>query len=504
MELGGIRDGSTFTLTNGAKSVTFEFDKNFSVGRDANGNAHRRIGISPTFTQAQVANAILAAVNRATPPSDPFPVSLVTDLGIDLGNTVSLSNGARVRIAGRVGPRMEVSEGNNVTQSISEPGVHPSVSMFVPETLTIAIPDALRMHVPTVGGTVGGVVDGDTFLLDDNSTDLIPGLVFEFDTDGSVGVGSNGIQHVPIFVASTDTADRVAQSILEAIATRPQLALFPTKFGGDGNIDLGGTSASLTLPLGTRFIRTGPFAFQVPAAGGGVGGVADGATFSIDLDPSDAIPATTFELDSDGSFNASNVRIGFLTVDDANQVANRIITQVATTFSTLHPVLMNGPSGLEIGGFANTKLVTNDAVAGIRGQLTQTGKAGALVDSNRASFVIDDGVNPQVIFEFDLDGASSPFNRRDRIERVSFVAEPRHDQSDCRCDYQRHWGCRCWVDASLSRWWQDPSRRDSAASIGYGIFSNTLAGPNGARGSVTIRSWWPDRRRRDIYGRCRR
>ncbi|HUG71742.1 MAG TPA: hypothetical protein VMM76_28620 [Pirellulaceae bacterium] len=158
-------------------------------------------------------------------------------MGIDLQNTTALNGGERIRIAGLSGPRLELSEGNNVTQPISEPGVHPAISLFVPETLTISLPESLRLHVPAAGGMTGGVVDGDTFLLDDDVTDLIPGLTFEFDNNGDVGVDANGIQHVAVFFTNTDSADRIALSILDAIAARPQLALSPTKFGGIGNID---------------------------------------------------------------------------------------------------------------------------------------------------------------------------------------------------------------------------------------------------------------------------
>ncbi|MCA9144379.1 MAG: tandem-95 repeat protein [Planctomycetales bacterium] len=401
--LGGIRDGATITFTDGATSITYEFDKGFGVGTDANGNVHRRIGITDNFSQSQVATAILSALRSSGSAT-------LAALGIDLNNSVALAGGSRIRLAGTTGTRIELSLGNNVTQPISEPGVTPTVSIQVPQTLTLQVPESLKLHVPAAGGQTGGIVDGETFVLDDDATDNVIGLVFEFDNNNSVRSDANGIQNIPVFFTATDSADRIALSILDAIASRPQLALSPTKFGGDGNIDLGGTNASLTLPTGTRLIRTGPFAFQLPAAGGGVGGILDGGTFDIDLNPFDAIPPTRFEFDSNNSFNAANIRIGYTTLDDANILANRVITTVKNTFNTLHPQLINGPSGIEIGGFANTSLVTSDPANGVTSHLTQTGVAGGLIDSNFDSFIISDGVNPQVIFELDLDGAVSPAN----------------------------------------------------------------------------------------------
>ncbi|MFV1964650.1 MAG: GEVED domain-containing protein, partial [Pirellulaceae bacterium] len=405
---GGVRDGATVTITDGINTLTYEFDKNFSV---TSGN--RRVGISETSTPTQVANALVQAIGSS-------PAAVRNALGISIVDTTVMPGGDRVRVGGIPTARVETSpEHSNVRlRRFSEPGVDPALSLMVPETLSIHLPEALRIHVPVVGGRVGGVVDGDTFSLDDDTNDTNPPLIFEFDSDGSVGVDPNGTPHLPVFFGSTDNADDIALSIREAISNTTLLGVVATKKGGIGNIDLGGTGRELTLPNGSSLTQTGPFSLQIPLPGGGLGGVQDGETFSIDLDPADGIPATQFEFDSDGFTTGGRVVVSFTTLDSADQIADNTILVVRTAFPELHPVKIDGEAAVEINGFTNTVVYTsgnvdmdparvfgdNRDIVQLRSHLTQTGSAGGVAEGQ--TFVLTDGFRT-VTFELDTDGAAN-------------------------------------------------------------------------------------------------
>ena len=211
--LGGVRDGAQLTITNGIDSIVFEFDKDGNISPDPSGRVITSVPINETDSAQQVTRALFNALR--------FRVSstVINALGIDLTESQILSGGTSIRIAGIPGVQVFTQPGqSNVTvQRSSEPGVDPTLSIQVPETLSMFLPEALRIHVSPVGAQVGGIVDGDTFAVDDDANDALPPVIFEFDNNGVVGTDPNGTQHAPVFFVSGDDADTVALSILEAI-----------------------------------------------------------------------------------------------------------------------------------------------------------------------------------------------------------------------------------------------------------------------------------------------
>ena len=180
----------------------------------------------------------------------------------------------------------------------------------------------------------------------------------------------------------------------------------------------------MTIPSPSSLTQTGPFSLQIPRSVGGVAGVSDGETFTIDIDPSDPgqVPITfEFDLDPDpGNVTPGNVRIPFQLSDTESTIATATMNAVKLAFPELSPALLDGPAAVEIGGFANTTVATsglvdtdpnrifgdNRDIVQMRSHLTQTGAAGGLRDGE--TFVLTDGLLNR-IFEFDSDGAAATF-----------------------------------------------------------------------------------------------
>jgi hypothetical protein len=143
------------------------------------------------------------------------------------------------------------------TATPSQPGVSPSMTIELPATLSMQLPDPLMIHIPSVG-----IVDGETFIIGDGFSTV----TFEFE-NLSLADGVDPL-HQPVNITSTSTTADIGRAIVDAIDASG-LAFKATMLGGVGNIDLGGSGQfELELPLASPLMKTGPLSLQAPNGGG--------------------------------------------------------------------------------------------------------------------------------------------------------------------------------------------------------------------------------------------
>ncbi|MFO1062600.1 MAG: hypothetical protein U0892_01830 [Pirellulales bacterium] len=160
---GGIADGDRFTINDGVRTVTFEFDRN---GNFLAGNVP--ILFTLNSTRDQIAQAVYDAIRTST-----------------LAVTPRLLSGARVFIGAETNTRLNT----NFT------------AMTQPAT-------TLGLKIPDLGPRPGGITDGQTFTVNDGRTSM----TFEYDNDGLI---ANGNVRVDISAAGTVTdLSRVTQAVL--------------------------------------------------------------------------------------------------------------------------------------------------------------------------------------------------------------------------------------------------------------------------------------------------
>ncbi|MDP6722821.1 MAG: hypothetical protein QGF59_29430, partial [Pirellulaceae bacterium] len=383
---GGVQDGATIEIRHGTDRVVFEFDKNGPV---TPGNV--RVPISTNSSQGQVAQALVNAIRSIS-------AVLATDLGIDRANTRVLANGDRVFVAGTPRAEIRISDGNNVSLVLPEPGTTPPIAIETPETLSLHLSERLTLHAPLAGGATGGIVDGETFSI---SLAGFGTEVFEFENNGMFqdADGDGAPDNNLIFFTVLDSADDIAMAVRDQIdLASATLKLFPTKLGGAGNVDLGGTRGVVALPATTSLTRTGPFSIQAPLAGGV--GIMEGETFEITSDGLTVI----FEFNSDATIGAGTVEIPFNINQTQAQIGQAIIDAVAGVPGLdLLPVLLDGSARVHLGGSAG-HIVNTDGT-----HLNQTGQVGTILDGD--VFLVTNGIEV-VRFEFDNDVSSQPGNTR--------------------------------------------------------------------------------------------
>ncbi|HSO18838.1 MAG TPA: hypothetical protein VLT88_05245, partial [Desulfosarcina sp.] len=323
---GGISDGENFTITdaNGTTSVTFEFDKNGVVGA-----GHTRIPIQETESALGVARRIVDAVAA-------HPASNV------LGLTPRILTGNRVQLGGTIGTTLTISPGSVVTQAPGQPGVSPSMTIGLPQTLGMQLPDPLTMHIPA-----NSITDGETFVIDDG---IIPPVTFEFEDTSFGDLVDPGSVMVRFIPASSE--EEIGREMVDAINSSG-LALQATMLGGVGNIDLGGGSNFALPPAPTSpMLVTGPLSLQAPVGGGAVINVGD--QFFIDAGPT----RFTFEFVSGGpTSDPSFIAIPFDAADSQDVIADRVLLAIQTTAGlNLNPVKTTGPARVVLGATSNVTL----------------------------------------------------------------------------------------------------------------------------------------------------
>ncbi|MCL4201298.1 MAG: pre-peptidase C-terminal domain-containing protein [Pirellulaceae bacterium] len=189
----GVLDGQVFSIDDGSKVVTFEFNSAGGVGPN-----RVPIQFSMTQTHEQIAQAVATTINSQ-------------NLGL---NTAHVGNGT-VQIGGGLNHVVRIVNAN--VELTGQPGAQL----------------AFGLRLPTIGGSVANqIVDGETFTI---SNGINRTVTFEFDRNSNWTAGNT-----PIPYTNTTTAWQLANTLVNRI-TNANLGLFPFN-AGNGIVVLGGDS----------------------------------------------------------------------------------------------------------------------------------------------------------------------------------------------------------------------------------------------------------------------
>lgn len=224
--VGDIVDGTTFTIDDGTRRFTFEFDTNSSAT-----STNRVITLTAGATKEAVVAAIKAAISATS-------LAVTT---IDLGNgQLQIGGSSAVTL-------LPQTSGLSV---VGKPGVR----------------STFGLQIPTQAGLPVGVTDGQTFVIDRSGAPV----TFELDTDGTVASGN-----IPVRFVTGATASQIGAALVSAIQGSG-LGLSPAyvgggfvRLGGDANTrltltstvltqqGLPGTPAAVAIPLSTLVTTSG-------------------------------------------------------------------------------------------------------------------------------------------------------------------------------------------------------------------------------------------------------
>jgi hypothetical protein len=200
--------------------------------------------------------------------------------------------------------------------------------------VTLAGPSAATGTIVAVRGAA--LVDGQAFTLADGAGGT---RAFEFDANGSVTLGN-----IAVVFGPTDNANVIANRIAAAVNASPlavtassagtaAVGLVNDQVGAAGNVPI---AENVTAPEFTALGMSGGTdgGSDSPSAATGTivavrgSWLVDGETFAI----ADGAGGTmTFEFDGNGSVTSGNVAVVFGPTDNANVIANRILTAVNST-----------------------------------------------------------------------------------------------------------------------------------------------------------------------------
>jgi len=343
--VGGVNDGDTFTLSDGTNPTkTFEFDSNGSV---APGN------VAVTFIAGVPSSGTLTAIAAG-------------GAGIADGDTFELDDGVNPAVTFEFDSNGSVTPGN------------------VPVTFIAAV-QATGNLTATAADPITGILDGDTFVLDDG---VNPAVTFEFDTGGGVAPGNVAVT----LGSTTDTSTQVKTAMLLAIAGA---AIDITATSGVGDTidlinDLAGTVGNIAI---TESFANGVSLFPFGMAGGidwstaatirtNMVAAINGAVLDITASPG---AGTNVDLVNDLNGTFGNIAItetlasGTLTpVGMAGGIDDATDTTIATAIITA----VNGAAPLNVtasqGAGATANLVNDTAGAFGNIAITETLASGTL------------------------------------------------------------------------------------------------------------------------------
>lgn len=303
---GGITDGQTFTIGDGTQVVTFEFDSN-----GASVTTNKVIPFTANSTANDIANAIVTAITAAR-------------LGLSPVNIVNF-DGRAVHLGSRANHTVNVSQ----------------------SSLTLT-------------GQAAGVVDGETFTID-NGSRLV---TFEFNATGTVKTGNVAIDYT-----YANTHEEIADRIVTAIRNA-QIGLNPThEPNSDGQVHLGGTPLHVVDVTKSALQLTGTpgaqlaWTLRIPTQNGKINGLVDGERFTI----SNGTTSATFELDTNNQITPGNIRIAFTTSTTPDQLANLLANAIRNANLGLTPT--NAGGGLiTLGGTATHTIDVTNTKLQVQGQ----------------------------------------------------------------------------------------------------------------------------------------
>ncbi len=341
---GGISDGQTFTISDGRRAVTFEYDNNGVVG--------------------------------------------VGNTAIDLGNAVSVT---------------ELTNETFKALAASPLTVNPSivandvVHIGLPTDGTVSLGASTRL---TVLGIARTLADGEKLTITDGTTTQ----TFEFTRDAVTAPGN-----IPIAVSINETQDEIGARVAAAIAGAG-VGLNPVHVG-DGNISVKGNanhqitlsgpaSAPANTVLGlygkpgvqsnTQLEVFGPLLMDVPPRGGV--DIVENTTFTVTNNVNGRDVTVTFEFentDTSRTITPGNVPVLYIPAFTASDIAQAIATAISSQPLGLNPNVF-GIARLDFG-----IIQTNQIQVGTTGLTLSRGVAG-----DGEFFTINNGTN-SVTFEFD-------------------------------------------------------------------------------------------------------
>jgi hypothetical protein len=260
-------------------------------------------------------------------------------------------------------------------------------SLFVPQPITLVVPRA--------GTDIGGLSDGDLFQINDGVN--IP-VIFEFNAEG--GSTLPGTVAIPLPTTATPSDEADLGIFLTEIAGNMATAI-QTKID-DGSLDVDvrvladrvviggepGTIAITTLSGLNQLSRT--LGLQVPQAGVGPGGIADGDSFRLD-NGSDTPIGFEFDTLGDGVSTVQNRLIDVSGASSPEEVAFAIRDAILATGLGLEPVVEGDGRtvylNLPQGGAANV----------VRGRLEVVGLSRTPMDGDTITITPADDSTPVVL-----------------------------------------------------------------------------------------------------------
>ena len=259
---------------------------------------------------------------------------------------------------------------------------------------SIQVPQTLAIQIPAVGAATGGVIDGQSFKIGFDGTEV----TFELDTNNNTVLGNT-----PISIAVGDTATQVRDKILAVLLADTVLNLAPKAVGTD-SIHLG------SLPLHTLDISS-----SVLIPSGVSAGIGDGQSFSFTQDGQ----TTVFEFNTIGDPNigSGNTAIPFARTMTNADIAAAIVTAMTAQVYDL-PVLANLGNGLvHLGGRSGHVLDTSASLLQGLGTPGVSRSLELLVPSMSGPGAIQDGETftisrgtQTITFEFNSNAATTPGN----------------------------------------------------------------------------------------------
>lgn len=353
-----IVDGATFTIGDGVKSVTFEFDSNNVI----NGAGNQRVAFTTSDASPVVARSIRDAINAAA-TAGKFKVvaeisdgtitgtgflTVSTNSTVDLIYAVSVSSAAAApALTASITGVTTISENGGttsttgvVTRAAGGPAL--TVALSLVDTTT-GLPSGAATITPTVTFGVGATTSS-IFTINSVNNGLVDGL-----RTLAVIPTANGFTSVSAPVNVTD--DEKAQLSLSAVTP----VVFEGFGTGTATVTRNTVAGLNSSPLIVTVTSLDPTRLQM------ISGVQSGASVTVTIPAGQTSATFNFKALVNGT-QGDNATVGFAAASDGFQ-STSATTFISDTTSAagLTPQLVNGTNVDTTPGVANNQ--TNGAIA---------------------------------------------------------------------------------------------------------------------------------------------